>query len=248
MRAVFYLLPLYIKSDDAWELGRLLRALDTRNRRVLVLDRARSFVHNLHQALRDAERIRSVEDLQQFAGQGGGIGVAEIIKGLVGADVHGLEAMVVCRTYLSNYAAQRSIIVPIMLHKIRLEPKDVFDDNPLDALRLEALESVLYDLAIVAGRAVRSEGDEYPFTVLLGAGTVVRVAQNYPDHAMEIYENFVETFKDELDPEVRVYDLGSKSEVPLEELEDVEVKKFEELSEDERKELVNWMNGQIAVR
>ncbi|WP_456481542.1 hypothetical protein [Methanopyrus sp.] len=248
MRAVFYLLPLYVKAADAWELGRLLQGLDAKNRRVLVLDRASSFVDKLHEALRDAERIQSVGDLERFAGRGGGVGVAEIIKGLVGADVHGLEAMIVCRTYLSNYAAQRSIIVPIMLRKIRLEPRDVFDDNPLDALRLEALESVLYDLAIVAGRAVRSEDGKYPFTVLLGAGTVVRVARSYPDHAMEIYERFVEEFKDELNPEVRVYDLESGSEVPLEELEDLEIKKFEELTEDERRQLIGWMNEQILAR
>ncbi|WP_457619981.1 hypothetical protein [Methanopyrus sp.] len=138
MRAIFHLIPMYVKAGDARALGELLRNLDTRSRRVLVLDRARSFAEELYQGLRDAERIRSVEDLERFAGRGGGIGVAEIIKGLVGADVPGLEAMIVCRTYLSNYAAQRSIIIPIMLHRIRLEPMDVFDDNPLDALRLEA--------------------------------------------------------------------------------------------------------------
>ncbi|WP_456483316.1 hypothetical protein [Methanopyrus kandleri] len=250
MRAIFHLLPLYIKAKAKYarKLGEMLRGLDVRNHKVLVLDRARSFADKLHQALRDAERIRSVEDLERFAGRGGEIGVAEIIKGLVGANVSGIHGVIVCRTYLSNYAAQQSIIIPIMLHRIRLEPKDVFDDNPLDALRLEALESVLYDLATVAGRAVRSEGDEHPFTVLLGAGTVVRVAQNYPDHAMKIYENFKDSFKGTLDPEVRVYDLDSGTEVPLEELEDVEVKRFEELGEEERKELVDWMNGQIAVR
>ncbi|WP_457619982.1 hypothetical protein [Methanopyrus sp.] len=95
---------------------------------------------------------------------------------------------------------------------------------------------------------MRSEGDEYPFTVLLGTGTVVRVAQNYPDHAREIYERFRDPFEHTLNPEVRVYDLDSGSEVPLGELEDVEVKRFEELGEDERMELIDWMNGQIAVR
>ncbi|WP_148688082.1 hypothetical protein [Methanopyrus sp. SNP6] len=252
MKATFYMLPLYIKSNDAWRLGKLLRGLDTRNHRVLVLDRSRSFVKKLHEALRDADWIQKIEDLQQFAGSGGGIGVAEILKGLVGADVQGIESVIICRTYLSNYAAQRSIIVPIMLYKIRLEPKGVFDDNPLDALRLEALESVLYDLTVVAGRAVRSERDGYPFTVLLGAGTIVRVVQNHPDQAMDIYENFVETFEGEdLNPEVCVYDLDSGSEVPLEDLEDledIEVKRFEELSEDEKRVLINWMNDKIIAR
>ncbi len=250
-RAVFHLLPVRIKAKDAWRLGRLLRRLDVRNHRVLVLDRAKSFADGVHEALGDAERVESVVDLERFAGRGGGFAVAEITRGLVGADVRGIEGVIVCRTYLSNYAAQRSIVIPIMLRRVRLDPKPVMEENPLDALRLEALESVLHDLATVAGRAVRAEsGDEHPFTVLVGAGTVVEVIQNRPDEAGEIYREFRDRFS-AIDPKVKVLDLDSGTEVPMEELLDgsfrLDTRDFEELGEDERDMLVRWMERRLFM-
>ncbi len=250
-RAVFHLLPVRLKAKDAWRLGRLIGRLDVRNHRVLVLDRARGFADKVHEALGDAERVRSVEDLERFAGRGGGFAVAEIMRGLMGADVRGIEGMIVCRTYLSNYAAQRSIVIPIMLRRIRLEPKPVMRENPLDALRLEAFESVLHDLATVSGRAVRAEDlDEHPFTVLVGAGTVVEVIQRYPEEAGEIYRTFRDRFRS-VDPRVRVLDLDSGEEIPVEEVIDgsarVSVRNFEDLEREERERLTRWMERKLFM-
>ncbi len=242
---VLHLLPLYVKSGDADALGRTLRGLDSRNHRFLVLDRARSFVDKLHRSMGDAWRVEGIEEIERLAGKGGGVAVGEIMTGLVGADVHGLDAILVCRTYLSNYAAQRSIIVPIMLRRIRLDDKDV--EDPLDALRLEAFESVLYDLTTIAGRAIRTEEGEAPFTALLGAGTVVEVARRYPEEVLEIHEKVVENTGCDL--EVRVVDPRSGEKVTLEELpgSDVEVVNFEDLvAEGADAGLVEWINTEVT--
>ncbi|NPB02780.1 MAG: hypothetical protein GXO28_07720 [Methanopyri archaeon] len=237
MRLTLFLLPLYVKSRDANTLGKMFRKLDYRNTRFLILDRAFSFVRSIHESLRDSWLVKGIGDLERLAGKGGGVAVAEIMAGLVGADVQGLDAIIVCRTYLSNYAAQRSIIVPLMLKRVRLETKNV--DDPLDALRLEAFESVLYDLTTVAGRAIRTEHGEPPFTTLLGAGTVVEVARRYPEEALDIYHEFLENTG--LDVEVRVRDPETGLELTLEELpgSDVQVKNLEDVNGEA---LIDWIN------